>query len=132
MARKSFLLASTLLEMMCQCPMVTPVALNGAGCAAAPPAINVDASNKAANVLVFMTISLLDDSGPVVSILATRTLSGRLKARKLGTAAGIRGLRPALGQVDFRRVNNGTPSTHPIQGDEIRALRRLRPAHTPG
>ncbi|HKD30761.1 MAG TPA: tyrosine-type recombinase/integrase [Xanthobacteraceae bacterium] len=42
-------------------------------------------------------------------------------------------------QVDFngavlhvRRVNNGTPSTHPIQGDEMRALRRLRPAHTPG
>src|ERR1700704_3822156 len=63
MARKSFLLASTLLEMMCQCPMVTPVALNGAGCAAAPPAINVDASNKAANILVFMTFSLLDDSG---------------------------------------------------------------------
>src|SRR5215471_8448473 len=59
MARKSFLLASTLLEMMCQCPMATPVALNGAGCAAAPPAINVDASNKAANILVFMTTCLL-------------------------------------------------------------------------
>src|SRR5215470_14935759 len=88
MARKSFLLASTLLEMMCQCPMVTPVALNGAGCAPAPPAINVDASNKAANILVFMTISLLDDSGLVVWILATRTLSGRLKARKLGTGYG--------------------------------------------
>jgi site-specific recombinase XerD len=36
-------------------------------------------------------------------------------------------------QVDFdgavlhaRRVKNGTPSTHPIQGDELRALRRLR------
>jgi integrase len=35
-------------------------------------------------------------------------------------------------QVDFsgavlhvRRVENGTPSTHPIQGDELRALRRL-------
>jgi hypothetical protein len=39
--------------------MVTPVALNGAGCAAAPPAINVDASNKAANILVFMAISSL-------------------------------------------------------------------------
>src|SRR5215469_4039422 len=88
MARKSFLLASTLLEMMCQCPMVTPVALNGAGCAAAPPAINVDASNNAANILVFMTISLLDDSGLVVWTLATRTLSGRLKARKLGTRYG--------------------------------------------
>ena len=41
-------------------------------------------------------------------------------------------------QVDFngavlhvRRVNNGTPSTHPIRGDEMRALRRLRPARTP-
>src|SRR5260370_22086506 len=88
MARTSFLLASTLLELMCQCAMVTPVALNGAGCAAAPPAINVDASNKAANILVFMTISLLDDLGLVVWILATRTLSGRLKARKLGTGYG--------------------------------------------
>jgi type 1 fimbriae regulatory protein FimB/type 1 fimbriae regulatory protein FimE len=36
-------------------------------------------------------------------------------------------------QVDFdgavlhvRRVKNGTPSTHPLQGDEMRALRRLR------
>jgi hypothetical protein len=66
MPRKSFLLASTLLEMMCQCPMVTPVALNGAGCAAAPPAMNVEASNKAANILVFMTTSL------VLWILATR------------------------------------------------------------
>jgi integrase len=36
-------------------------------------------------------------------------------------------------QIDFdqarlavRRVKRGTPSTHPIQGDELRALRRLR------
>jgi type 1 fimbriae regulatory protein FimB/type 1 fimbriae regulatory protein FimE len=36
-------------------------------------------------------------------------------------------------QIDFggavlhvRRVKNGTPSTHPIQGDELRSLRRLR------
>jgi integrase len=36
-------------------------------------------------------------------------------------------------QVEFngaalhvRRVKNGTPSTHPIQGDELRALRRLQ------
>jgi type 1 fimbriae regulatory protein FimB/type 1 fimbriae regulatory protein FimE len=36
-------------------------------------------------------------------------------------------------QVDYasavlhvRRVKNGTPSTHPIQGDELRALRRLQ------
>jgi integrase len=36
-------------------------------------------------------------------------------------------------QVDFkdavlhvRRVKNGTPTTHPIQGDELRALRRLQ------
>jgi hypothetical protein len=31
-----------------------------AGCAAAPPAVNVDASNKAANILVSMTTSLVD------------------------------------------------------------------------
>jgi integrase len=28
--------------------------------------------------------------------------------------------------VHVRRVKNGTPSTHPIHGDELRALRRLR------
>jgi integrase len=36
-------------------------------------------------------------------------------------------------QVEFnaavlhvRRVKNGTPSTHPLRGDELRALRRLQ------
>jgi hypothetical protein len=28
--------------------------------------------------------------------------------------------------LHVRRVKNGTPSTHPIQGDELRALRRLQ------
>jgi hypothetical protein len=28
--------------------------------------------------------------------------------------------------LHVRRVKNGTPSTHPIQGDEMRALRRLQ------
>jgi integrase len=42
-------------------------------------------------------------------------------------------------QVDFRtaslhvrRVKKGTPSTHPIVGDELRALRRLQREQTPG
>jgi integrase len=30
------------------------------------------------------------------------------------------------GRLHVRRAKNGTPSVHPIQGDEIRALRRLR------
>jgi integrase len=41
-------------------------------------------------------------------------------------------------QVDFtqallhvRRAKNGTPSTHPIQGDEMRALRRLQREQEP-
>jgi len=41
-------------------------------------------------------------------------------------------------QVDFnaavlhvRRVKNGTPSTHPLSGDEMRALRRLQRGSTP-
>jgi type 1 fimbriae regulatory protein FimB/type 1 fimbriae regulatory protein FimE len=29
--------------------------------------------------------------------------------------------------LHVRRVKNGTPSTHPLQGDEIRALRALMP-----
>ncbi len=41
-------------------------------------------------------------------------------------------------QVDFngavlhvRRVKNGTPSTHPLLGDELRALRRLQRESSP-
>jgi integrase len=41
-------------------------------------------------------------------------------------------------QVDFatatlhvRRVKNGTPSTHPLRGDELRALRRLQREQAP-
>jgi integrase len=30
------------------------------------------------------------------------------------------------GRLHVRRVKNGTPSVHPIQGDELRALRRLQ------
>jgi type 1 fimbriae regulatory protein FimB/type 1 fimbriae regulatory protein FimE len=30
------------------------------------------------------------------------------------------------GQLHVHRLKNGTPSTHPIRGPEIRALRRLR------
>src|SRR5260221_14005536 len=32
----------------------------------------------------------------------------------------------ALRPCERRRVKNGTPSTHPLQGDEVRALRRLQ------
>ena len=39
--------------------MVTPISLNGAGCAAAVPAVSVEANNKAANTIVFMDASLV-------------------------------------------------------------------------
>src|SRR5215471_1452952 len=58
MATNSFLFASTSFEARCQCPNVTPVALNGAGCAAAVPAINVEANSKATNPLFFTGPSL--------------------------------------------------------------------------
>jgi integrase len=32
----------------------------------------------------------------------------------------------ATGRLHVRRVKNGSPSVHPLQGDEIRALRRLQ------
>jgi integrase len=58
--------------------------------------------------------------------MSTATVTRRHGLR----AAEVRDLR--WDQVDFngavlhvRRVKNGTPSTHPIQGDELRALRRL-------
>src|SRR5215472_16081510 len=59
MARKSLLFASTSLETMCQCPIVTPISLNGAGCARAVPAVSVKANNKATHTIVFMDASLL-------------------------------------------------------------------------
>jgi hypothetical protein len=37
--------------------------------------------------------------------------------------AGCHGERVVL---HVRRAKNGTPSTHPLQGDELRALRRLQ------
>ena len=42
--------------------MVKPIPLNGAGCAAALPAVSVDANNKAANAVVFMEASLLSST----------------------------------------------------------------------
>ena len=39
--------------------MVTPTALNGAGCAAAVAAVSAEASNKTTNVFVFTDASLL-------------------------------------------------------------------------
>jgi integrase len=32
----------------------------------------------------------------------------------------------AMGRLHVRRLKSGTPTTHPMQGDEIRALRRLQ------
>ena len=37
----------------------------------------------------------------------------------------------ASGALHVRRVKRGTPSTHPILGDELRALRRLRREQEP-
>jgi type 1 fimbriae regulatory protein FimB/type 1 fimbriae regulatory protein FimE len=34
------------------------------------------------------------------------------------------------GRLHVRRAKNGTPSVHPLQGDEIRALRRLQREQT--
>src|SRR2546427_91640 len=38
----------------------------------------------------------------------------------------------AAGRLHVRRTKRGTPSVHPMQGDEIRALRRLRREQPPG
>ena len=35
----------------------------------------------------------------------------------------------ASGRLHVRRAKNGSPSVHPMQGDEIRALRRLQREH---
>lgn len=37
-----------------------------------------------------------------------------------------------LGHVAVRRLKNGVPSTHPLQGDELRALRELRRQYPDG
>src|SRR6266436_2845001 len=38
----------------------------------------------------------------------------------------------AAGRLHVRRNKRGTPSVHPIQGDELRALRRLQREEPPG
>jgi integrase len=62
--------------------------------------------------------------------MSQRLQAGTVGQRNYLRAAEVCDLR--WDQVDFngavphvRRVKNGTPSTHPIQGDELRALRRL-------
>ena len=45
------------------------------------------------------------------------------------TCDGIRSIR--LGNAAVRRVKQGTASTHPIRGDELRALRRLKREQEP-
>ena len=37
----------------------------------------------------------------------------------------------AAGRLHVRRVKSGTPSVHPLQGDELRALRRLQREQAP-
>ena len=37
----------------------------------------------------------------------------------------------AAGRLHVRRVKSGTPSVHPLQGDELRALRRLQRVQQP-
>ncbi len=40
--------------------------------------------------------------------------------------------KPARGRLHVRRSKRGTPRVHPIQGDEICALRRLQREQSPG
>jgi integrase len=43
-----------------------------------------------------------------------------------GRCSALIGLAPYVTPEASRRVKNGTPSTHPLLGDELRALRRLQ------
>src|SRR6476660_8263190 len=54
MATNSFLSASTSFAAMCQCPIVTPAWLYGAGCAATVVAISMDASATTTSRCFFM------------------------------------------------------------------------------
>src|SRR5690349_12129516 len=54
--------------MRCQWPMVTPVSLNGAGCAAAPVVTKADANKNATKRLVFTVFLPVE---PVEIVLAT-------------------------------------------------------------
>src|SRR5947207_1759873 len=80
--------------------MVAPISLNGAGCAAAGPAKKVDASHKAASVLVvvFMNASLLAISAwPAGSLL----IGDHIDASRLRSAAkSLPSVEAAAEQVD--------------------------------
>src|SRR5947207_4043019 len=114
MARKSFLLASTSFEMRCQCPIVTPASLNGAGCAAAVPAASVDASNNATKTVLFT-----NTSSPRRGLLHLRTDRQALDDLDAG-APGIRDVRD--------RVAGGALANRLIELDAL----RLEPLHEGG
>ena len=80
MARKSFLFASRSLEAMCQWPIVTPVSLNGAGCAAAVAAVSTETSNKPENTSL-MDASLLNlmDGGDTAQAAISPPSSSRYR-----------------------------------------------------
>ena len=55
----------------------------------------------------------------------TRSLNSS-RASTITCTAGMK-IRTRTRETHVRRVKNGTPSTHPLQGDEMRALRALMP-----
>src|SRR4051794_3931475 len=55
---------------------------------------------------------------------SSHTRSGRTKTAMTLRSASWRTIN--AGRLHVRRAKNGTPSVHPLQGDEIRALRRLQ------
>src|SRR5262249_12149933 len=52
-------------------------------------------------------------------------MSGSRAATAIGTLQWSQ-IELATGRLHVRRAKNGSPSVHPMQGDEIRALRRLQ------
>jgi hypothetical protein len=71
-------------------------------------------------------------------VIRVRDMEGRLFTERLGPNDDPEHVREgycvpstaatelATGRLHVRRAKNGSPSFHPMQGDEIRALRRLR------
>jgi len=69
---------------------------------------------------------------PYRATLPVRSKRGAVRHDPCGLSARPAGVRTGgQGVLHVRRVKQGTPSTHPVLGDELRALRRLQREQEP-
>src|SRR5579859_5181567 len=104
--------------------MVTPTALNGAGCAAAVPAVSAKASDKATDILVFTDASLLSWIGtpsPYSTISPPRSFrrpAGSYRSDGLQRTRPRRGILNPIAETVVRESRRHLPTCFPAGARE--------------